>query len=127
LDSWQSEDTRQRLLERGIDTEIFSLDKDSRPYLIFRNAVNAGKVRWPNLTHLFDELTDLDYDAFEDKVDHPDEGSKDQADAAAGATYKCLVDRIKPTEVRRNQVESKSDKVMSQYLSQLRDISERNK
>lgn len=125
LDSWQSEDTRQRILEAGINAEIFSLDKDTRPYLIFRNLVNAGKVVWPRgLTHLYEELADLDYDAFLDKVDHPEGGSKDEADSVAGAVYRCSVDQIKPGEMRHIPQVGR-DLVVDSYLQQLKELQER--
>jgi len=119
LDSWQSEDTRQRLLEAGVETEIFSVDKDTRPYLIFRNAVNAGKVKWPQSELLFEELSELDYDVFLDKVDHPDGGTKDVADAVAAASYRCLVDKVMPSEVR--SVADRGHK-LNKYLARLKDL-----
>ncbi len=119
MDSWQSEDTRQRLLEAGIQAETFSLDKDIRPYLVFRNAVNAGKAKWPELDRLYDELSELDHDMFLNKVDHPDGGSKDEADALAGATYQCLIDKIPPSEAR--PVQQGKDKY-TLYLGKLKEI-----
>lgn len=127
LDSWQSEDSRQRFLEAGIKSEIFSLDKDCVPYLIFRNAVNSGKFRCPKVDLLYTECVDLDYDSIREKVDHPEGGSKDLADGVAGATYRCLVDKIRPAEIGQEfrNAENKEDVKLNSYLSKLDEIRQR--
>lgn len=120
MDTWQSEDTQQRLTEAGLKTEYLSVDQTCRPYLVFRNAVNAGKVKMAKYTLLYEELVSLDYDVDEERVDHPEEGSKDIADAVAGACYRCLTDKIRPSEVPP-EMRTEEDRRLKGYLDRMKD------
>ncbi len=123
IDSWQSEDTQQRLAEAGIPVEGLSVDKDTRPYLVFRNAVNAGKELIPYHQKLFEELIDLDYDADEDRIDHPEGGAKDIADALAGSSYRCLIDKVRPSEIPVEYAPAGHyDKYLADYLDRLKEL-----
>jgi intein/homing endonuclease len=106
-DSWQSEDSIQRLTEAGIKAVVISIDRDVKPYLITRNTINAKKMNMPIIPILEQELLDLDFNLAENKVDHPEGGSKDTSDALAGATYACLIDTISPTDVKDVHVPNK--------------------
>ena len=94
FDSWQSEDSIQRLYEAGVVASVLSVDKDIKPYLITRNAVYAHKIKIPNIPVLLDELLALEYYIADNKIDHPEDKSKDLADAFAGSVYSCLVDKV---------------------------------
>jgi hypothetical protein len=120
MDSWQSEDTQQRLAEAGLKAEYLSVDQTCRPYLVFRNAINAGKIKMAKYDLLYEELVNLDYDVDEEKVDHPDKGSKDIADAVAGACYRCLTDKIRPSEVPA-ELRTKDDKRLKAYLNRMKE------
>lgn len=120
-DQFMSFDMLQRLREMGFIAEVQSVDKTSQPYRDLRQAMNEGRVRIPypaNCTPaqwgsvedalrrviLYQEITGLEHDVRQDKVDHretnPDgsKGSKDVADALTGATFRCLIDKTQPGE-----------------------------
>ena len=82
-DSYQSEDSIQRLTDAGVSAEIKSVDKDHYPYMILRNAVTAKRISMPDNTLLLEELGNLDFDSVTLRVDHPPNGTKDVADACA--------------------------------------------
>lgn len=103
-----AEDTIQILNKAGIKAEYFSLDKTVQGYMDFRNLVYER--RWVGYHNqiLLTELKHLEQDG-DGKVDHPKivkdilflpdggvkeevvAGSKDSADAVAGAVAKCLM------------------------------------
>ena len=86
-DSYQSADTRQKLKQKGIEAEIFSVDADTQPYQTLKVAIYEERVACYPYPILLDELKFLEYDALRGKVDHPDDGSKDVADAVCGLVY----------------------------------------
>jgi intein/homing endonuclease len=119
--SHNSFDMLQRLRDMGFTAEIQSVDRNSQPYRDLRQAMNEGRVHIPYPAHLtptecgsreealrrvtlYQELTGLEHDVHQDKVDHretnPDgsRGSKDAADAVAAAVFKCLTDKVQPGE-----------------------------
>jgi hypothetical protein len=103
MDGFQSTDTRQQMQKRRIDAEIVSVDRQTLPYEDLREAIYEDRIAFPPyMVHLrtgddttteilVKELSEL-VDAG-NKVDHPEEGSKDVADAVAGVTYSLLGDR----------------------------------
>lgn len=86
-DSWQSADTKQKLKQRGIDCEIFSVDADKQPYQTLKVTVYEERLFCYPYAILLDELKFLEYDAVRGRVDHPEDGSKDVADAVCGLVY----------------------------------------
>jgi hypothetical protein len=103
VDGFQSTDTRQQLERRRIATETISVDKNMGPYEDLREAIYENRVDFPEylikmreddteLTEItVKELTEL-VDTGK-KVDHPEGGSKDVADAMAAVTYTLMGDR----------------------------------
>lgn len=107
FDTFQSYDTGQQLTQEGYDTEILSVDRVEtppgekvgvcKPYEHLKNVIFEGRIRFYDCYKYIDSKRDaqLWYDEFvqleknnnNGKVDHPDNGSKDQADAICGATY----------------------------------------
>ena len=103
-----STDTRQLLERAGIDTAYLSVDKSSKEYISFKNAILEGRVRTATHAYFHFEITNLEIDLVTGKVDHPDcvksvtflqdgdavdtvlEGSKDCCDACCGA-YTLLI------------------------------------
>ena len=77
---------------------------------------------------LYQELTGLEHDVKKDKIDHRDRnpdgsrGSKDVADAVAGAVFKCLTDKhapldpLRPGQAPKEQIRRRYD----QYLERAR-------
>lgn len=85
FDSFQSVDMMQLLQRRGFQVERLSVDKTSEPY---RNLVTLYLER--RIKHVENvvyrrELFSLEWN--KKKVDHPAGGSKDIADAVAGAVF----------------------------------------
>jgi hypothetical protein len=105
-----SEDTQQLLLLAKIPTDDLSLDKTLQPYFTFRDIVQEGRWICHKLNLLITELDNLEHDKIEGKIDHPDKfidkesgaeekvlkGSKDLADATAGAVYNAITTAKKP-------------------------------
>lgn len=103
MDGFQSVDTRQQLERRKIFTEIVSMDKSTAPYEDLREAIYENRVAFPKyyvrlrqddteLTEIVvKELTELVDNG--NKIDHPDGGSKDVADAMAGVCFTLMGDR----------------------------------
>lgn len=103
LDGFQSQDTIQQLNRRRIDTEYLSVDKNLLPYQDLRDAIYEERIEFPRyMTYWkhgdaraieipYQELTQL-IDTGR-KVDHPEGGSKDVADAMAGVSSVLAGDR----------------------------------
>lgn len=87
-DQFQSSDLRQQLVLQGIETDMQSVDKSKAPYLGVKNAVNSERLYLIDHPILIQELRELKED--DKKIDHPVMGSKDGADALAGAFWGCL-------------------------------------
>ena len=88
-DGWQSLDSRQQLAKRGFKTEELSMDRTMEPYETLKEAVNNGKVEFYNYQPFLEEIEGLELIEGK-KVDHPEGGSKDVADAVCGAVYTIL-------------------------------------
>lgn len=92
-DGFQSADSIQLLTTGGIVSKLQSVDRSDEPYLNLRSAILEERLIISNNSLLLRELYDLEYDRKNKKVDHPDvswdglPGSKDLADALAGAVY----------------------------------------
>jgi hypothetical protein len=103
MDGFQSTDTRQQFQKRRIQSEIVSIDKQLTPYYDLREAIYEGRIEFPPyfvrlrpedtiLTEIaVKELTELVDNG--NKVDHPEGGSKDVADAIAGVVFELMGDR----------------------------------
>jgi hypothetical protein len=124
-DQYMSFDMLQRLREMGFAAELQSVDRSTQPYRDLRQCMNEGRLALPipagldptargtgravsdealRRVILYQELMGLEHDVQRDKVDHraqnPDgsKGSKDVADALAGAVFRCLTDTTQPSE-----------------------------
>jgi len=104
-----SEDTQQLLAQAGITTDDLSLDRSPQPYFSFRDLVYEGRWVCHHIPLLIKELSELEHNLVEGKVDHPAQilledgrvvkGSKDQADATAGAIYDVFKNAVKPMDI----------------------------
>lgn len=87
LDSYQSTDMKQLLIKEGISAGLKSVDTDLLPYDLLKQAFYDGRVQAPEHEKARRELVQLERDPKRLKIDHPPTGSKDLADAMAGAAY----------------------------------------
>lgn len=103
MDGFQSTDTRQQFNKNRIEAEIVSIDKQMLPYEDLREAIYDNRVDFPEYMVRFREndvdLTEIAVKELmelvdaDKKVDHPEGGSKDIADAMAGVVYTLVGDR----------------------------------
>jgi hypothetical protein len=85
-DQWQSLDLQQRLTVAGIETDKFSLDRDETGWRNLRDLCYEGRLEFPRWELAIREILGLSRMP-NGKIDHPAGGSKDIADAIAGACH----------------------------------------
>ena len=88
-DMFQSTLLLQNLEAAGITTKNLSVDRDKGSYLALRDAVQEHTLRLYQQDKLLTEAAQLI--ELERKVDHPPGGSKDVADAVAGAHFNAIM------------------------------------
>lgn len=91
-DTYQSYDTGQTLKAKGFPYEVLSVDKVdtdriSKPYQYLKSTIYEKRIELYDSKNLIDEIIDLERNINTGKVDHPDGGKKDVADALCGAVY----------------------------------------
>lgn len=91
FDRFQSEDTMQLLRSRGIESTRFSLDTTTAGYESLRDVIYDYRLEAPYRYHTITEIMSLQR-LGNGKVDHPPGGSKDEADALAGAVFHALAE-----------------------------------
>jgi hypothetical protein len=103
MDGFQSTDMMQQLSKKRFNTDYLSVDRQKLPYQDLRDAIYERRVEFPpyktfkrhgdveRVEIAIDELSQL-IDTGR-KIDHPDGGSKDVADAMAGVVYTLMGDR----------------------------------
>ncbi len=84
FDGFQSADSMQILEANGIEGELLSTDKSEEPWRNLRDLFGERRIEMPERGRLHDELLALSRMP-NGKIDHPPGGSKDEADALAGA------------------------------------------
>jgi hypothetical protein len=87
FDGWQSVDSRQQLRKAGIGVLELSVDRDTVAYDTLKGLMLTERLDYYEDQVLFEELRRLELVKGK-KVDHPPNGSKDLADALAGAVYR---------------------------------------
>jgi hypothetical protein len=92
-DGFQSIESIQVWRKAGIVAEQISVDRTSEPYLYLRRLIYNDLIGIIGNDRLKTELMQLEYNKQKDKVDHPPRGSKDVADAVAGACYNIALSR----------------------------------
>ena len=98
-DGWQSIDSMQILREKWIKCELLSVDRDTSAYDTLKEKMYAGQLKCYRYEPFFNELKRLEL-LVGTKVDHPPHGSKDVADAVAGAVYGAVENAGMVREVR---------------------------
>lgn len=103
MDGFQSKDTMQQLARRRMNPEYLSIDRSMLPYQDLRDAIYEERIEFPRYMTImkhgdsrqveiaYQEITQL-VDTGK-KVDHPEGGSKDVADAMAGVCSVLAGDR----------------------------------
>lgn len=96
-DTFQSADLQQQLKAEGFECDILSVDRVDKgdgervgickPYHYLRNTIYEQRIVLYDTELLYNELVQLEINNNNGKVDHPEKGSKDQADAICGAVY----------------------------------------
>lgn len=110
-DGFQSTDTQQQLAKRRFDIDEVSVDRSLLPYSDLRDAIYEERLEFPPyvanvirgesnepveiIVQELSELVDLG-----NKVDHPEQGSKDIADCLAGVVTTLMGDRRYHRKVR---------------------------
>ena len=85
-DGWQSTEALQQLKRKGFTAEVQSVDRDEVAYETLKECILEGRLRWQAYEVLLRELSRLQRVRV-GKIDHPRDGSKDVADAVAGAVF----------------------------------------
>lgn len=85
-DAYQSADSIQRLRQAGFSVDTLSVDRNTEAYDLLKELIYTGCCALPNHPLLMQELCQLEFIKGK-KVDHPPRGSKDVADAVAGAVF----------------------------------------
>jgi len=88
FDSFQSRQLQQRLTNGGVLAEVLSLDRTKVPFQDFRRVVSENRWIGPKCPALFKELIELQDTG--KRIDHPNLGSKDRADAVCGSIFTAL-------------------------------------
>ena len=92
-DTYQSYDLLQQLKSEKFNTEIVSVDKVNSdrvcvPYQHLKNVIYENRIIIYNKCDLLtEELTSLEKNNHTGRVDHPENGSKDSADAMCASVY----------------------------------------
>jgi hypothetical protein len=103
LDGFESTDTLQQLQKKKFETEYVSVDKQILPYHDLREAIYEDRIEFPRyMTYMrhgdTEQVEIAPHELLQlidngKKIDHPEGGSKDVADAMAGVCYTLMGDR----------------------------------
>jgi hypothetical protein len=89
FDGYQSADSIQILRKMGLTVERVSVDRDMGAYETLKEMLREGRVRWYRYEPVLQECKGLEL-IDGTKVDHRKGGSKDVADAVAGAVSEAV-------------------------------------
>lgn len=81
----------QDLQKMGFAAEEMSMDTTAEPYLMWRQAVNSGRLWTYRYAPATQQALELEWWTSKNKVDHPRRGAKDVCDAWAGSVVNCLL------------------------------------
>jgi hypothetical protein len=91
-DRFQSTDSIQVLTNAGINAKEVSVDTRPSAYFALRDAIFERRISYYSYRPFIDEITTVQFDPTRRKVDHGRNGSKDCADALAGAVFAAITD-----------------------------------
>ena len=86
-DTYQYIEMHQQIKRKGIKPYLVSMDKTVDPYMELKSAFYEHRIEIYNYKPFIEEFKLLEYDRLVGKIDHPLAGSKDVADAVAGAIW----------------------------------------
>lgn len=86
-DQFQSAETLQQVKRQGIKTRLISMDETVEPYEELKSAFYEHRIEIYDYKPFIEEMTKLEYDRLNGKIDHPVAGSKDVSDAVAGVIW----------------------------------------
>ena len=100
-DGFEAADMKQLISKAGITTGYLSTDRTINPFSSLRSGVHEGRICLPKHEFLKKELKELEIHTKNKKakIDHPDDGSKDIADAVAGCIYSSLENKIESKDM----------------------------
>lgn len=84
-DTWQSEETRQKFVDRGYEFKWVSVDKTNAPYQTLLDLLVEDQIDYYRHLVFEREFSELIY--IGKKIDHSLNGSKDLSDAVAAAVH----------------------------------------
>lgn len=88
-DSWGSDESIQTLNSEGFLADNLSVDTHKEPYEQFKAALYDDRIMAYHHPILEREAATLRIDDKKGRIDHPEHGSKDVADAVAGVIHHC--------------------------------------
>jgi hypothetical protein len=94
-DGYERTSILQPLTTQGIPNRVLSVDKSDVPYITLKSAIYEGRISLYDYNPLISELLDLLYYSDIKKVDHPEGGRKDCADALCGSVFNLADPTIK--------------------------------
>jgi hypothetical protein len=77
----------------NLEANVLSVDRTDIPYTVLRDCLNYNTINMYRYQPFIDEVLTLEHDIEKKKVDHPEGGSKDVADAVCGVVYNIAVAR----------------------------------
>lgn len=89
FDGYQSADSRQILKRKGLNVKLVSVDRTAGAYETLKGMLSEGRLRWYRYEPVLQECKGLEL-LQGTKVDHRLGGSKDVADAVAGAVSEAV-------------------------------------
>jgi hypothetical protein len=92
-DGFESADTRQAFTKKGVESERLSVDRDTEVYDTFKDVLYDGRLKGYKPKFGVEELQNLTI-VNGNKIDHQQGGSKDEADALAGAVFNAVESEI---------------------------------
>ena len=90
LDQYNSADTQQQFIQKGIDSGQISADGNPGVYLSYKDALYEDRLFMYWYEPAYWETVKLEKNEKTGKVDHPKNGSKDVSDCIAGVCYLCV-------------------------------------
>ena len=91
-DQFQSDFLRETLSQQGFETTKISVDRSMEPYVGLRSMLHDQRISLVKHALQEDELVKLQ--RINNKIDHPQDGSKDCADALCGATWTLVTEQV---------------------------------
>ena len=90
LDQFQSLDTQQQLIQKGINAGELSVDRTPDAYNAYKDALYEDRILMYWYEPAYWETIRLERNEKTGKIDHPKNGSKDVSDAIAGVCHHCV-------------------------------------